>query len=121
MPLPRTAGRRTAAMLAFLRADGNASPRAAPRNCCFTTSLSGLSRDQLVEIQALYWVGEDHTPARRARRAMRHYLEYSGKNDDRMPGYLVGKYYLAPSLERALGVLGRGPEPVHGRVRPDGK
>ncbi len=83
-----------------------------PEEISFRGSLDDLTHDQLVELQACYWFGENCWAGARTEHAFRSFLEYSGENDGRLAEYLSQKGYLAESLERALDFLVSRPDLV---------
>ena len=78
----------------------------------FYDFLDELSHDQLLEIQACYWLGASHPPVHLAEQALADFLEYSARNTGHMQQYLHAKGFLPEALSWTLVFLSSRPDLV---------
>jgi hypothetical protein len=79
------------------------SPRT-PEENAYRDCLDSRTHDELIELQALNWVGGEWTAEDRFSQVLAERLAYARRNDDHIVGYLLSKD-LSADLERALSLL----------------
>jgi hypothetical protein len=91
-----------------------------PEDIALEEFIRGLSYDQLIELQACYWLGLSHTTKSRVKRVLAYYLDYSRRYPDDMQAYLLSKSPLDIAMERAASLLKERPGLVRKPVQDHG-
>jgi hypothetical protein len=88
-----------------------------PEHIALEEFIQGESYDQLIEIQACYWLGLNHTAKDRVESALRGHLDHSRRYPEHMAWYILGKSWLDIALGRAASMIEEHPGLVRRPVR----